>query len=128
MASPGSIVPVVSISVVSRLPSLAALFAPVPVVARSTWLRPPGWKSSCCKARMRYSCDMAVVVHWNGKDVPEELHALPQGRYVMESVDVAPALSQEEEAGLDRAIDSLRRGNGVPADDVFSRVEKRLQR
>jgi hypothetical protein len=71
---------------------------------------------------------MAVMVHWNGKDVPKELHALPEGRYVIESVDVAPVLSPDEEAGLEQAIDSLRRGQGVPADAVFSRVEERLRR
>jgi len=71
---------------------------------------------------------MAIVVRWNGKDVPEELHALPEGRYVMESVDAAPALSQDEEAGLEQAIDSLRQGLGVPADVVLARVEARLRR
>ena len=68
---------------------------------------------------------MAVVVHWNGKDLPKDLHALPQGRYVIESVDAVPALSQDEEAGLDRAIASLRQGLGVPAEAVFNRLEER---
>ena len=71
---------------------------------------------------------MAVMVHWNGKDVPEELRVLPEGRYVIESVDAAPALSPDEEAGLEQAIDSLRRGQGVQADAVFRRVEERLRR
>ena len=68
------------------------------------------------------------MVHWNGKDVPKELHALPEGRYVIESVDAAPALSPDEEAGLEQAIDSLRRGQGVQADAVFRRLDERLRR
>ena len=71
---------------------------------------------------------MAVVVHWNGKDVPNELRTLPEGRYVIESVDAAPALSPDEEAGLEQAIDSLRQGQGVPAEAVFRRIEERLPR
>ena len=71
---------------------------------------------------------MAVVVHWNGKDVPNELRTLPEGRYVIESVDAAPALSPDEEAGLEQAIDSLRQGQGVPAEAVFRRIEERLRR
>jgi hypothetical protein len=62
---------------------------------------------------------MAVMVHWNGKDVPNELRTLPEGRYVIESVDAA---------GLEQAIDSLRQGQGVPAEAVFRRIEERLRR
>jgi len=71
---------------------------------------------------------MSVVVRWNGKDVPTELRALPEGLYVLESLDAAPALSQDEEAGLEAAIKSLRAGRGVPADAIFGRVEERLRR
>jgi hypothetical protein len=38
---------------------------------------------------------MSVVVRWNGKDVPTELRAPPEGLYVLESLDAAPALSQD---------------------------------
>jgi hypothetical protein len=71
---------------------------------------------------------MSVVVRWNGKDVPAELRALPKGLYVLESVEAAPVLSQEEEAGLEAGIESLRQGRGIPADAVFSRVEEKLRR
>ncbi len=71
---------------------------------------------------------VAVMVHWNGRDIPQELRALPEGRYVIESVDAAPALSPDEEAGLEQAINSLRQGKGVEADAVFRRVEERLRR
>lgn len=47
----------------------------------------------------------ARVLTWNGRDVPAELSDLPAGRYVVEPVDdEAPALSLEEEAGIDAAL------------------------
>ena len=52
----------------------------------------------------------ARVVTWNGKDVPAELRELPAGRYVVEAVDdEAPALSQDEEAGIEAALESPTR-------------------
>lgn len=32
----------------------------------------------------------ARVLHWNGKDIPEELRELPAGTYVVEAIDQAP--------------------------------------
>ncbi len=58
----------------------------------------------------------AKVVTWNGKDVPTELRDLPAGRYVVEAVeDEAPALSPEQEAGLEAALESYRQGRVVDA-------------
>ena len=49
----------------------------------------------------------ARVVTSNGKDVPVELRELPAGRYVVEAVDDhAPALSPDEEAGTEAALES----------------------
>ena len=54
------------------------------------------------------------VVTWNGKDVPPELRELPAGRYVVEAVeDEAPALTPEEEAGIEAALESYRQGRVV---------------
>ncbi len=56
----------------------------------------------------------ARVVTWNGKDVPAELRELPAGRYIVEAVDDhAPALSPDEEAGIEAALDSYRQGRVV---------------
>jgi hypothetical protein len=53
-------------------------------------------------------------VNWNGKDVPAELRDLPAGRYVVEAVDdEAPALSAEEHAGIEAALESYRQGRVV---------------
>ncbi len=65
------------------------------------------------------SC-MARVLHWNGEDVPEELRDLPAGRYVVESLDDVPELTEDEEEGLRQALASLRAGNGRTVDEVRS--------
>jgi len=58
----------------------------------------------------------ARVVTWNGKDVPPELRDLPAGRYVVEAVEEeAPALSPEEEAGIEAALESYHQGRVVDA-------------
>jgi hypothetical protein len=58
----------------------------------------------------------ARILTWNGKDIPAELRQLPAGRYVVEAVDEeAPALSREEEAGIEAALDSYRQGRVVDA-------------
>jgi len=56
----------------------------------------------------------AKIVTWNGKDVPAELRELPAGRYVVEPIDeAAPALSADEEAGIEAALESYREGRVV---------------
>ena len=58
----------------------------------------------------------AKVVTWNGKDVPAELRELPAGRYVVEPIDVeTPALTPDEEAGIEAALESYRQGRVVDA-------------
>lgn len=51
---------------------------------------------------------MAVIVHWNGVDVPEELKSLKKGRYVLVPIDEPPELTEEHEAGLEEALASVR--------------------
>ena len=58
----------------------------------------------------------AKIVTWNGKDIPAELHELPAGRYVVEPIDEeAPALTTDEEAGIEAALESYRQGRVVDA-------------
>jgi hypothetical protein len=58
----------------------------------------------------------ARIVTWNGKDVPPELRELPAGRFVVEAVEEeAPALSSEEEAGIEAALESYRQGRALDA-------------
>ena len=71
----------------------------------------------------------ARVVTWNGKDVPPELSELPPGRYVVEAVEEdAPALSPEEEAGIDAALESYRQGRVVDAKRAREIIDAALGR
>ena len=70
----------------------------------------------------------ARVVHWNGKDVPDELRDLPAGTYVVEPLDRAPALTADEEEGLRAAMSSLRAGNGRSVEQVRQTIDAILRR
>ena len=71
----------------------------------------------------------ARVVTWNGKDVPAELRELPAGRYVVEAVDdQAPALSPDEEAGIEAALESYRQGRVVDAKRARQIIDAALGR
>ncbi len=69
------------------------------------------------------------VVNWNGKDLPAELRDLPAGRYLVESVeDEAPALSAEEEAGIEAALEAYRQRRVVDAKRAREIIEAALGR
>lgn len=70
----------------------------------------------------------ARVLHWNGKDLPEELRELPAGTYVLEAVDKASTLTADEEQGLADALASLRRGEGRTVDHVRKTIGSILRR
>jgi hypothetical protein len=56
-------------------------------------------------------------VTWNGKDVPPELRELPAGRYIVEAFDEdAPMLTDDEETGIEAALDSYRQGRVVDSE------------
>jgi hypothetical protein len=71
---------------------------------------------------------MATVLKWNGKDVPEELRRLPEGRYDIESVDAVSAVTPDEEQGLEEAIAALDRGEGPDVDDVRADLDTIVRR
>jgi hypothetical protein len=71
----------------------------------------------------------ARILTWNGKDVPSELRQLPAGRYVVEAVDEeAPALSPEEEAGIEAALESYRQGRVIDAKRAREIIDAALGR
>ncbi len=70
----------------------------------------------------------ARVVHWNGKDVPDELRELPAGAYLLEPVDRSPPLTAEEEDGLRAAMASLRADTGRTVDQVRQSIDTILRR
>jgi hypothetical protein len=69
----------------------------------------------------------ARVVHWNGKDLPDELRELPAGTYVLEPVERTP-LTEVEEEGLRAAMTSLRAGSGRTVDQVRQRIDAIVRR
>jgi hypothetical protein len=71
----------------------------------------------------------ARAVTWNGNDVPAELRELPAGRYVVVAVDdEAPALSPDEEAGIEAALESYRQGRVVDAKRARQIIDTALGR
>jgi hypothetical protein len=71
----------------------------------------------------------AKVVTWNGKDVPAELRDLPAGRYVIEPIDQeGQALTPDEEAGIEAALESYRQGRVVDAKRARKIIDAALGR
>jgi hypothetical protein len=71
----------------------------------------------------------ARVVNWNGKDVPPELRELPAGRYVVEAFDEeAPLLSADEEAGIEKALESYSAGHVIDAARARQIIDATLKR
>jgi hypothetical protein len=64
---------------------------------------------------------MAIIVNWNGVDVPEELKGLKKGRYVLLPMDTD--LTEEQEAGLEAALASVRAGKGVSLDEALAEAQ-----
>ena len=68
-------------------------------------------------------------VTWNGKDLRAEFCDLPAGRCVVEAVDEeALALSLDEEAGIDAALESYRQGHVVDAKRACEIIDAALGR
>ncbi|MGB5548754.1 MAG: hypothetical protein WBM74_19385 [Polyangiales bacterium] len=70
---------------------------------------------------------MAVIVNWNGVDVPAELKALKKGRYVLVPIDEPPELTEEQEAGLEDAVASIRAGEGLSLEEALAQAKARLE-
>jgi hypothetical protein len=75
----------------------------------------------------RYTVRMAIIVTWNGVDIPAELKGLKKGRYVLLPMDEPPELSEEQEAGLEAALASVRAGQGVSLDDALTHAKANLE-
>jgi len=70
---------------------------------------------------------MAVIVNWNGVDIPEELKALKKGRYVLVPIDEPPEITEEQEAGLEAAIASIRAGEGLSLEEALAQAKASLE-
>ena len=71
----------------------------------------------------------ARILTWNGKDVPPELRDLPAGRYVVEAVEeAAPEPSQDEEEGIEAALESSWQGRVPDAERAREVIKAALKR
>ena len=68
------------------------------------------------------------VLTWNGKTFPPELRKLPPGRYAVESLEDLPQLTAEEDAAVQAGLDSLERGEGIPAEEVHAGLRAMLRK
>jgi hypothetical protein len=68
-----------------------------------------------------------TIIHWNGRDLPEELRALPAGDYVVKGTGEALGLSVDEEEGMRAAMRSLAAGHGVAHEAVRARVLRHIR-
>jgi hypothetical protein len=79
---------------------------------------------------------MSIVLNWNSDALPEEvrgrmpeeLQHLPAGRYLIEPIDDVPELTDQEEAGIQAAIESVRQGKGVTVEGAKARLDRILGR
>jgi aryl carrier-like protein len=71
---------------------------------------------------------MAIVLEWNGTDMPPEIRGLPAGRYVIEALDEPSALTPDDDAAIQQGLDSIRRGRAVSAASVKKRIAKILKK
>lgn len=63
-----------------------------------------------------------TIIHWNGRDLPEQLRTLPAGDYAVQGAGELLQLSADEEEGLRAAMQSLDAGNGVAHEELRARV------
>jgi hypothetical protein len=75
---------------------------------------------------IRYPCSMTRVLHWNGKDLPDELRELPAGSYIVAEYQPAD-LTPEEEAEIEVGLDEIDRGETVSADEVHASIDEMLR-
>jgi hypothetical protein len=68
-----------------------------------------------------------TIIHWNGRDVPEELRALPAGEYAIQGAEELLELSADEEEGLRAAMQSLDAGRAVAHEEVRTRVLRHMR-
>ena len=70
----------------------------------------------------------AKIIQWDGLHTPEELRALPPGRYAIEPVDSPPPLTEQEEEGILAAMAELDAGEGIPLTDVVKEIRAASRR
>lgn len=62
------------------------------------------------------------VINWDGKNLPHGLMGIPPGQYLLEPVQDAVLLSEEEERGIQDALRQLDAGMGKPLAEVVAEI------
>jgi hypothetical protein len=70
---------------------------------------------------------MPIIVNCNGVDLPEEFNVLKKGSYLLLPIDEPPDLTEEQEAGLEAALASIRKGHGLSRDEAFAKLKASLE-
>lgn len=84
-------------------------------------LRPTGHRAIIVETMARQSA--AKTLTWDGRELPAELRELPPGRYTVEPVEEW-GLSDDEEVGLEEAIEAADRGESLEGAAVFDELRK----
>lgn len=71
----------------------------------------------------RYNLPVAIV-DWDGSRVPDELQALPPGRYQIVPLDEAVQLTDAQEQDLRAAMRSVADGKALSHDVVSDRIRQ----
>jgi hypothetical protein len=69
-----------------------------------------------------------IEIEWDGEHLPKELAQLPPGRYHVLLVDEDFELTEEEDAGIQAALDEAEAGLGLPLEDVIREIRARHRR
>jgi hypothetical protein len=62
------------------------------------------------------------IIEWDGQHLPDELHTLPPGRYLLEALDDGEPLTADEEAGIVEALTALDAGQGLSLTEVIREI------
>ena len=62
------------------------------------------------------------IIEWDGQHLPDELHTLPPGRYLLEALDDGEPLTPDEETGIVAALTALDAGQGLSLSEVIREI------
>jgi hypothetical protein len=75
----------------------------------------------------RNECPRAIQIDWDGTTFPEGLRQLRPGRYlVSDPHGDDDEMTEEEAAGVMRAIDEIEAGQGIPLEVAIREIRARV--
>ncbi len=69
----------------------------------------------------------ATIINWDGTNLPEELHRLPPGHYVLSQVADTDddEMTEEEEAAVMEGLNAFEAGNVLPYEEAMRELRAR---